>query len=152
MGSRLQYIVYMRRREGCKGGNGFTLIELLLVIAILGILAGIAVPLFLGERSKAMHTEAKSNLEAIRLLEEQYFSENGNYGPDGTYRYRVGDTSIQALLPGFQPGDVNALRFDYTLVISNNGTQFVATAVGRTGSPVDGATFSIDQDNNRMGF
>lgn len=133
--------------------NGFTLIEILLVIVIIGILASIAVPLFLGERAKAMHSEAKSNLESLRLLEEQYFADNGNYGTDGTYTYKgthdTADGGIEDLLPGFKPGDINALKFNYTLVISNTGTNFIATATGKTGSPVEGTTFTIDQNNNR---
>ena len=136
------------RTTGEKEG-GFTLIELLLVITIIGILSAIAVPLFLSERSKSIHAEAKTNLESIRLLEEQYFAENGNYGPDGTYEFKVGSTTIQNLLPGFQPGNVDSLNFDYTLEITNNGSQFTATAVGRSGSIVDGTTFTIDQNNNK---
>jgi len=143
-----------------KRSNGFTLIELLLVIAILGILTGIAVPLFLGERSKAMHAEAKSNLESLRLVEEQYFAENGSYGACAAYpctltykgTYGTSDNGIEDLLPGFKPGDVNSLKFSYTLTISNNGNSFTATATGKSGTPISGATFSIDQDNNRIGF
>lgn len=134
--------------------KGFTMIELLIVITILAILAGIAVPLFLGERTKAMHTEAKSNLESIRLLEEQFFADKGNYGTDGTYIFKgtyndPSDNGIEDLLPGFKPGNINSLKFSYTLVISNTGTNFTATAKGKAGTPVEGATFTIDQDNNK---
>ncbi len=135
-----------------KKNGGFTLPELLITMAIIAILAGIAVPIFLGQREKAAHSEAKANLEAIRLLEEQYFAENGNYGPDGQYNYKKGDTSLQALLPGFTPGNPATLKFDYELAIWGNGAAFTATATGKTGSFVEGATFSIDQDNNRSGF
>jgi len=135
-----------------KKNGGFTLQELLITMAIIAILAGIAVPIFLGQREKAAHSEAKANLEAIRLLEEQYFAENATYGPDGTYVYNEASTSLQTLLPGFRPGNPATLKFDYTLTIWGNGAAFTATATGKTGSFVEGATFSIDQDNNRSGF
>jgi type IV pilus assembly protein PilA len=59
--------------------KGFTLIELMIVVAIIGILAAIAIPNFLGFVSKARRSEVKSNLEAIYRAELAYFGEKDRY-------------------------------------------------------------------------
>lgn len=132
--------------------KGFTLIELLTVVAIIGILVAIAVPAYLGQRQKAMQAEAFKNLEDVRLQQEQYRAEFGEYankdaGGGGTI---TGVAAIQALLPGFRPGDPNALFFDYSFsftVADGMTTGFTARAVGKAGTPVDSSVFTIDQDN-----
>ena len=64
-------------REG-----GFTLIELLVVIIIIGILAAIAIPVFLNQRQKGYDAQAKSDARNLATLEETYMTDNNKYKPE----------------------------------------------------------------------
>jgi type IV pilus assembly protein PilA len=55
--------------------EGFTLIELLVVIIIIGILAAIAIPVFLNQRKKGWDAQAKSDARNLASLEETYFTD-----------------------------------------------------------------------------
>ena len=62
-----------------KQNKGFTLIELMVSVAIIGALATIAIPAYTGYMLSARMTEAKNNISALKLAEEEYFLENNNY-------------------------------------------------------------------------
>ena len=64
------------------GKKGFTLLELMVVVAIIGILAGIAIPYYLQFVMKARQSEAKINLSNIAVAEISYFAEKNSWGPD----------------------------------------------------------------------
>ena len=65
----------LRQRTGDEGG--FTLIELLVVILIIGILAAIAIPTLLSQKSKAYDSSAKTLAQTAQTAIETYATENG---------------------------------------------------------------------------
>ncbi|WP_461395325.1 type IV pilin protein, partial [Deferrisoma sp.] len=104
----------------------------MIVVAILGILAAIAVPMYRGYVSSAKVSEAKSNLETIRLLEEQYYADHK------TYVAGADTSALVANLPGFEPGDPDDLYYDYKVEAGDTGdiaTSFKATATPKASAP-----------------
>lgn len=58
---------------------GFTLIELLVVVAIIGILAAIAIPVFLSQRASARDASVKADLNGVAKVMETIYTEEGAY-------------------------------------------------------------------------
>ena len=78
--------------------EGFTLIELLVVIIIIGILAAIAIPVFLNQRKKASESSIKSDLRTVANEMETYYTDSQTYPAtvatvDGVAG--VGDVDVQ---------------------------------------------------------
>src|SRR5437588_10514629 len=86
------------RKRLARSEEGFTLIELMVVVLIIAILLAIAIPTFLGARSRAQDRAAQSNLRNALTAEKTYYTD--------AQAYTATDTDITAIEPN--------LKFDTT--------------------------------------
>lgn len=91
--------------------KGFTLIEIMIVVAIIGILGAVAIPLYTGYTNRAKQVEAEEQLMTLASAEEDYFNTYRQYTTDTTilnkyYGVEFGGTANKHYLIEF-PSDGN---------------------------------------------
>ena len=111
--------------------SGFTIIELLIVIAIIGILAGLVLTNFQGAQAKARDAQRKTRLNSVYGKLEEFYNNNTGY-PDGVLS--------QVVLPGI---DANALLSnDNSTTAITQTYQIATTAPTVTTSVTTGAQYA----------
>ncbi|HYB28713.1 MAG TPA: prepilin-type N-terminal cleavage/methylation domain-containing protein [Solirubrobacteraceae bacterium] len=128
----------LRRRA--EEEKGFTLIELLVVILIIGILAAIAIPTFLNQKSKANDSAAESLARNAATAMETYATTN-NGGYTGA---SVG--ALNSIEPNLNTSATNGQA--YLSTVAGNNTSYQVVAV----SPSDNEAFTLSNNSGSESF
>ena len=120
----MSFLSTIRNRNRRLGNKGFSLVELLIVLVILGIIAGLAIPRYMASTVKAKQAEAKGLLHQIYLLERSYFQSYDQYWipQSGTVANKDNPFAFDTLGVEIMP----SARYDY--VITGDLDHFSATA------------------------
>lgn len=100
--------------------KGFTLVELMIVVAIIGILSAVAIPLYDGYTKRAKRVEAEEQLMTLASIEEDYFN---------TYRkYTDNVTTLKTFYGAELGGEGTTKNYSITVETKDSGSKYTATA------------------------
>ncbi len=110
--------------------SAFSLIELMIVVAIIGILVAVGVPTYQGYLESTRSTNAKNNLRAIYLQQQEYFTENNQYYATGS----ACTSSASLINVALFAGDEFLQDSHYLYcIVQDNTNSFVAHATALSG-------------------
>jgi len=126
--------------------EGFTLVELLVVVLIIGILASIAIPAFLGQKRKAQDAAAKSLLRSGAIAAESYYADNQTFlgmVPVLLTDQEQNITWQDPASPGWVQADAGKSQVDVEVI----GNGYVLSSTSKAGT-----TFSYLRDVNGAAY
>jgi prepilin-type N-terminal cleavage/methylation domain-containing protein len=116
-----------------RGQDGFTLTELAVVMLIVGILAGVAIPSFLGARNAAYDKEAQASVDVVLNAARVHYAQYGDFS-EAQSEDCEGSSDMAASLQALEPG----------VDIINEAT---SSSSPRTVSIISADTFNSNNEN-----
>jgi type IV pilus assembly protein PilA len=115
--------------EHRKDEEGFTLIELMVVVLIIGILIAIALPTFLGARTRAQNRAAQSSLRNALVAAKTYYTDNSSYAS-------ATDANLPSVEPSltYKAAGVASTGPTDVSVAPNGSTSWSAAALSASGT------------------
>ncbi|MBY0358141.1 MAG: prepilin-type N-terminal cleavage/methylation domain-containing protein [Candidatus Obscuribacterales bacterium] len=149
--------------------KGFTLVELLVVVVIVGILAAIALPNFIGAQKKSKNAAVKSNMRTVQIAAETYGTDSGgrygldpgviqNYAPGGSNSFAGGqlgtwpanpvDVGIPGVVAGTALADAAAVAALRNSILT--GTNYGQTSYSGTTDQTSYAVWAMGADGRTV--
>ena len=131
--------------------KGFSLVELLLVLAIIGIISGIAIPAFMGQRARARSIgDAQSNSQVLRMQLESLKADTGTYGTGGPFAWNYSPAPVNTNAPtaatatAYPAISLASSKMNFTLTLGTNGLTYTIVVADprQSGTP---SIFKTDQ-------
>ena len=123
----------LKRIREMKDQDGFTLIELMVVVLIIAILIAIAIPTFLGLRSRAQNRSAQSDLRNALTAAKAFYTDDESFGDGAGALPDFDETNAELVEPSI---DFEAAGGEGIVGIAvASGDQVVLTTQSEAGSP-----------------
>ena len=124
--------------------GGYTLVELLVVVAIVGVLSAVGIPIYTGYVQGARDKEAQVVVRSIAAAQETYMMYNRVY-----FSAPCDNASAQQISEKLLSGSkLNTTHFNYCTTVDGGLAKpnFIVTATNK----VSGKQFKLDRDGNEL--